>query len=156
MARVKYEMTDPKINEMFDTLFSGHALVVSSSGDVVATLVEKVIEISGNKKVVVPAATEANKGKEYIVYFSANAKTGGGIVDDKTPSATVIGIDDGFIRLLTLEIKKVAYSRKGKAMSQEEYYELTRERRPKWVAEKGRINSTISLPMGGARFGESR
>lgn len=68
----------------------------------------------------------------------------------------VIGIDDGFIRLLTLEIKKVAYSRKGKAMSQEEYYELTRERRPKWVAEKGRINSTISLPMGGARFGESR
>lgn len=90
MARVKYEMTDPKINEMFDTLFSGHALVVSSSGDVVATLVEKVIEISGNKKVVVPAATEANKGKEYIVYFSANAKTGGGIVDDKTPSATEI------------------------------------------------------------------
>ena len=90
MARVRYEMTDPKINEMFDTLFSGHALVVSSSGDVVATLVEKVIEISGNKKVTVPEASADNKGKEYIVYFSANAKTGGGIVDDADSPNTIV------------------------------------------------------------------
>lgn len=90
MARVRYELSDPKLNEMFDTLFSGQARVVSSSGDVVATLSEKVIEISGNKKVIVPEASADNKEKEYIVYFSANAKTGGGIVDDADSPNTIV------------------------------------------------------------------
>ncbi|HQO93081.1 MAG TPA: hypothetical protein PLX56_12210, partial [bacterium] len=42
------------------------------------------------KKVILPAAAAANKGKFYVVYFSANAKTGGGIVDDKTSPTAIV------------------------------------------------------------------
>jgi len=68
----------------------------------------------------------------------------------------IIGIDDGYIRLLTLEIKKMAYSRKQKPLSQEEYIELVRELRPEYEADKGRVNTIGTLNYGGANFGRKR
>lgn len=68
----------------------------------------------------------------------------------------IIGIDDAFVRLLTLEIKKTAYSRKNKPMDTYEYIELTRERLPEWLREKGRVSTIGTLNYSGASFGRKR
>jgi hypothetical protein len=86
----KTKVLDPRYNDMFTTLFQGFMPYVTSAVDYTASMDDTLIHISDNKKVVLPAAATANKGKFYIVYFSAAAKTGGGIVDDKTSATEIV------------------------------------------------------------------
>ena len=79
-----------KLNDMLEVLFQGFARFSSSSADYTATLADTIIQIAGNKKLTVPAAASTNDGKIYIVYFSENAKTGGGIVDNAGSPATIV------------------------------------------------------------------
>lgn len=86
----KTKVLDPRYNDMFTTLFQGFMPYVASAVDYTASMDDTVIEITADKKVILPAAAAANKGKFYVVYFSANAKTGGGIVDDKTSPTAIV------------------------------------------------------------------
>lgn len=86
----KTKVLDPRYNDMFTTLFQGFMPYVASAVDYTASMDDTVIEITANKKVILPAAAAANKGKFYVVYFSAAAKTGGGIVDDKTSPTAIV------------------------------------------------------------------
>lgn len=72
------------------------------------------------------------------------------------PSDLIVDIDDGFIRLLILEMKKKAFSRENKAMDSFEYIELVNERRPEWIGDKGRVNAIGTANYGGACFGRKR
>lgn len=67
-----------------------------------------------------------------------------------------VGIEDDFTRLLKLEIKKIAFSRKNKPMSSFEYIELVNERRPEWVMAAGKLNTIGTINAGGIPFGRER
>jgi len=86
----KTKVLDPRYNDMFTTLFQGFMPYATSATDYTASMDDTVIEITANEKVILPAAAAANKGKFFVVYFSANAKTGGGIVDDKSSPTAIV------------------------------------------------------------------
>ena len=86
----KHEVLDSRYNDMFTTLFRGFMQYATSAVDYTALATDVFIKMSANEKVILPAAVAANKGKFYIVYFSAAATTGGGIVDDKTSPTEIV------------------------------------------------------------------
>lgn len=87
----RYELPyDGKLNDMIQTLFSGHMTYVKSAVDYTASLADIVIEIIADKKVVVPQAAASNKGKFYIVNFTAAATSAGGIEDDQESAKVII------------------------------------------------------------------
>jgi len=86
----KTKVLDPRYNDMFTTLFQGFMSYVTSAVDYTASMDDTLIHITADKKVVLPAAAAANKGKYFVVYFSESAKTGGGIVDDKTSPTSIV------------------------------------------------------------------
>lgn len=77
----KTKVLDPRYNDMFTTLFQGFMPYVTSAVDYTASMDDTLIHISADKKVVLPAASAANKNKFFIVYFSAAATGAGGIED---------------------------------------------------------------------------
>jgi len=85
----KTKVLDPRYNDMFTTLFQGFMPYVTSATDYTASMDDTLIHMSANEKVILPEAAASNKGKFFIVYFSATATTGGGIVDDGTPTEIV-------------------------------------------------------------------
>lgn len=86
----KTKVLDPRYNDMFTTLFQGFMPYVTSAVDYTASMDDTLIHISADKKVVLPAASAANKNKFFIVYFSAAATGAGGIFDDKTSATEIV------------------------------------------------------------------
>lgn len=90
-------------------------------------------------------------GLEYIV-DTTFAATAAGTVALNYESRTIDWMDE-YIRLLTLDIKRKAYSRKGKAMSQFEwieYNELLRQ----WINDTGRVKQVAHIAFKGYGFGK--
>lgn len=81
---------DEKLNDFLQDRLRGYVPIVSSAVDYTVTDGDYFVEISADKGVTLPEATTALKGKSYIIYFSAAATSGGGIVDDAgTPNTLV-------------------------------------------------------------------
>ncbi len=65
-------------------------------------------------------------------------------------------IDDGYIRLLLLKVKRIAYSRVNKPLNQYEFSELMQTLTAQWATEKGTVTTKSKVRFRGFGFGGGR
>jgi len=68
----------------------------------------------------------------------------------------ILPIDDGYIRLLLLKVKRIAYSRINKPLNQYEFSELIQTLTSQWATEKGTVTTKSKLRFKGFNFGGGR
>ena len=85
-----------------------------------------------------------------VVLFPTETMTDDGDITARTGDN--IPFPDEYTRLLTLAVKKKAYARKGKGLSQFEYSEYM-DLNKKWVHEKGKVRKVARVAFRGYGFG---
>ncbi len=92
----------------------------------------------------------SSDGLEYIIDTTFTATATGTVARDY--SAREIDWMMEYVRLLTLDIKRKVYSRKGKALSQYEWIEFN-DLLNRWVSDTGRVRQKAYIAFEGYSFG---